>query len=995
MNKHPERSLCAESADSYSFMKYRIHKILLVCCSYDGYILEEDGHIESQINQEYFDLNLSNPPSFTRVSSTQEALELLREDDTFDFVLTMYNVGEPDVFRFAKIVKQRHAHIPVALLTSFSKDIYRRIEERDRSGLDYIFCWHGNTELIIAIIKLVEDDMNARDDILRGGVQAILLVEDSIRFYSTYLPELYKLILQQNTEFLKDAFNEQQLVLRKRARPKILLATSYEEAVELYDRYKKNLLGVISDVGFVLRRNDPPQLEKHDAGIDLCRLIRRDNPLMPVLLQSSQTEFAVQARELGAGFIAKNSKTLLSQLHDYISREFAFGDFVFEDPATGEIIGRARDLAQMQRMIATIPDEAFEYHTSQNHLSKWLYSRGLFPLAASIRQYDKSHFASTAEHRRVLVNLIRDYRTLLGQGVVARFDPETYSDAVAFARLGEGSLGGKARGLAFMNSMLMKHRQYDKYDDVRILIPRTVVIATEYFDEFIRLNGLKYVIAGEFSDEAILSEFVGSTVPARLQEELKAYIRTVRSPLAVRSSSKLEDSHYQPFAGIYSTYMIPYTENEDQMLRLLLKAVKSVYASVYFAASRAYIQTSQNLISEEKMAVIVQEVCGTEERGLCFPTFSGVARSINCYPIGDERPEDGVCNVAMGLGKLVVDGGRTLRFSPRYPQKALQTSTPELALRDTQSEVLALSLRPEEFRTSLDDAVNLHPIGLQEIGEFRNARHVCSVWDRDNERISDCPSDRGRKIITFNNILKYNSFPLAEIVSDILRMGAEEMRCPVEVEFAVNMDVPSGQQRIFNLLQIRPIIDNQENRPIDWSGIDPSDALIYSENALGIGRMSGIADILYIKTGAFDPLLTGKIADELLRFNALMRDEERPYILVGPGRWGSSDPFLGVPVKWSHISEAKVIVECGIEGFEIEPSQGTHFFQNVTSLGVGYLTVNPFRGDGIFRADRLDAMPAHREGEFLRQVRFPQPLQVSVDGRSNRGIVRQAETDGE
>lgn len=989
MAKSLEQYMPDESRTHYRFMKYRIHKILLVCCSYDGYILEEDGHIESQINQEYLDLNMSNPPSFTRVSSTREALEALAEDDSYDFILTMYNVGEPDVFTFAKLAKERHPQIPIALLTSFSKDIYRRLGEQDRSGLDYIFCWHGNTDLIIAIIKLVEDKMNAEEDISVGGVQAILLVEDSIRFYSTYLPELYKLILLQNTEFLKDAFNEQQQVLRKRARPKILLARSYEEAVELYDRYKQNLLGVISDVGFVLHREDPAESEKPDAGIDLCRRIKNDNPLMPVLLQSSQTAFCEQAEALGAGFIAKNSKTLLSQLHDYIDREFAFGDFVFEDPATGEEIGRARDLAQMQEMIASIPDEAFEYHTSQNHLSKWLYSRGLFPLAASIRQYNKSHFTSVEEHRRVLVNLIRDYRTLLGQGVVARFDAETYSDAIAFARIGEGSLGGKARGLAFMNSMLIKYHQYDKHEGVRIMIPRSVVIATEYFDEFIRMNGLQYVVSQEFSDEEILSEFVSSYVPPRLQQELKAYIRTVRTPLAVRSSSKLEDSHYQPFAGIYSTYMIPFTKNEDQMLRLLLRAVKSVYASVYFAASRAYIQTSQNLISEEKMAVIIQEVCGTEQDGLYFPTCSGVARSINYYPIGDERPEDGVCNVAMGLGKLVVDGGRTLRFSPRYPQKVLQTSTPELALRDTQNEVLALSLSPEEFRTSIDDAVNLHRLNVREIDGMRNARFVCSVWDRENERISDSPFDRGRKVITFNNILKYNTFPLAEIVSDILRMGTEEMRCPVEVEFAVNMDVPAGQQQIFNLLQIRPIIDNQDNRPIDWSSETPDHALIYGEQALGIGRMNDISDIVYVKTPMFDSLATEKIADELLALNARMRDEQRTYILVGPGRWGSSDPFLGVPVKWTHISEAKVIVECGIERFDVEPSQGTHFFQNVTSLGVGYLTINPFRGDGIFREDLLDARKALYEGTYLRHVRFDRPLWVCVDGRSNRGMVRE------
>ena len=973
----------------YRFMKHRIHKILLICCSYDGYILEEDGHIEQQINREYIDLNMSNPPSLTRIGSTSEALELLAEDDSFDFILTMYNVGEPDVFDFAKIVKQRHPRIPVVLLTSFSKDIYRRIDERDASAIDYIFSWSGNADLIVGIIKLTEDAMNAEEDILTGGVQAILLVEDSVRFYSTYLPALYKLILEQNTEFLKDAFNERQQVLRKRARPKILLATNYADAAALYEKYKKNLLGVISDVGFVLHKGDASSCEKPDAGIDLCRLVKADNPLMPVLLQSSQTAFAEQARQLNAGFIAKNSKTLLQELSDFIAAEFAFGDFLFKDLATGRVIGRAKDLSEMQTLVASVPDDVFEYHTSQNNLSKWLYSRGLFPLAAAIRQLDKSHFRTIEEHRTALVTLIRDYRTLLGQGVVAKFDPETYSDTIAFARIGEGSLGGKARGLAFMNSMLMKYDRYARYENVRVTIPRTVVVATDFFDAFIKNNGLEYVLASDMTDEEILSEFVASTLPYRLREALKVYVRTVSGPLAVRSSSKLEDSHYQPFAGIYSTYMIPYVpDNEDRLLRLLQKAIKSVYASTYFAASRAYVQSSQNLIAEEKMAVVIQEVCGTEQDGLFLPTLSGVARSINYYPLGDETPEEGVCNIALGLGKLVVDGGRSLRFSPRYPQKVLQTSTPELALRDTQNEVLALDLRPEAFRTSTDDAINLRRLSLKEAAPLRQTRFAASVWDRQNDRISDSPMDEGRKVITFNAILKYNTFPLAEIVRDMLELGAEEMRCPVEVEFAVNMDVPYGQQRIFNLLQIRPIIDNNDNRALDWSRVPTGDALVYAESALGVGAMTGIRDIVYVRPERFDSLATERIVAELDALNARMRAEERGYVLVGPGRWGSSDPFLGIPVKWQQITEARVIVECGLERFRVEPSQGTHFFQNVTSLGVGYLTVNPFMGDGRFDLERLAGMEAVEEGEFLRRVAFPEPLWVYVDGRSNKGIVR-------
>ncbi len=972
---------------AHNYMRHRIHKILLVCCSYDGYVLEEDGRIESQINREYNDLNLSNPPSFTRVSSTREALELLESDDSFDFILTMYNIGEPDVFTFAKIVKQRHENLPVVLLTSFSRDIYSRIEEQDRSGIDSIFCWLGNADLIIAIIKLMEDKLNAEEDIEEGNVQAILLVEDSIRFYSAYLPELYKHILNQNSEFLRDAYNEQQQILRKRARPKILLATNYQEAMSFYERYKKNLLGVISDVGFVLHPDDPHSEEKHDAGIELCRIIKRDNPLMPVLLQSSQTDFENQARELGAGFVAKNSKRLFTELSKFIEREFAFGDLVFYDPSTGAMLGKASDLVQMQELIASIPDEAFVYHTSQNHLSKWLYSRGLFPLAAAIRNIKKGDYKSVDEHRQGVVNFIKDYRTLLGQGVVASFERETYSDVIGFARMGSGSLGGKARGLAFMNSTLIKHHLYDKYAGVRIMIPRTIVVATDYFDEFIKMNGLEYVISRDMSDEEILAEFISSATPPSLREELRSYVRTVDSPLAIRSSSKLEDSHYQPFAGIYSTYMIPYIDNEDQMLRMLIKAIKSVYASVYFAASRAYIHSSQNLISEEKMAVIIQRVCGTEQEELYMPTFSGVARSINCYPLGDERSEEGICNVAMGLGKLVVDGGKSLRFSPHHPKKVLQTSTAELALRETQTEVLALNLKPEQFRTSTHDDINIERIAVNKIAQFRNSQFLCSTWDRDNNRVSDSPYEKGRKIITFNSILKYGTFPLPEIINDILKLGKEEMMCDVEVEFAVNMDVSRGEPCSFNLLQIRPIITYSENRWIDWSALNIEKPILYAESVLGVGRMESIRDIIYVKCESFSSLLTEKIADELLSLNRRMSDENRGYILIGMGRWGSSDPFLGIPAKWMHITHAKVIVERAIDGFDIEPSQGTHFFQNVTSLGVGYITLDDRKGVDKLDMELLDSMEAEWEGSHLRLVHFDSDLEVYADGVESRALI--------
>lgn len=973
--------------DYDNLMQKRIRKILLICSSYEAFTLEEDGQIETQLNQDYLELNLSNPPSFTKVSSAAEAMQALEEEEDIDLIITMYNIGETDAFAFSRMVKTRYPDIPTVLLTNYSKEIHKRIEEEDKSAIDYIFCWHGNADLIMAIIKTIEDRMNADMDILGIGVQSILLVEDSVRYYSTYLPAIYKIILQQSNEFLKEALNEQQQKLRKRARPKILFATNYNDAVALYERYKGNMLGVISDVGFVIDKMDHSKDEKLDAGIDLCKMIKKDNPLMPFLLQSSQESIREVARELGVGFIVKYSKTLLLELSDYINREFTFGDFIFKDPLTNTEVGRAKDLRELQKAITEIPDDVLLYHSGQNHLSKWMFARGLFSIAGKLKAINIDNFSSTDELRSYLIRTIKDYRSLLGQGVVAKFDPATYNEFIWFARIGEGSLGGKARGLAFINHMLQDFKLYDKYEGVRILIPRTVVVATDHFDEFIRENGLQYVINSDISDEELLSEFVSSRLPEALIDDLRAFIRTAHGPLAIRSSSKLEDSHYQPFAGIYSTYMIPMTQNEDQMLRLLGKAIKSVYASVYFSASRSYILATSNVLSEEKMGVIIQEVCGTEDNGYFFPTVSGVARSINFYPIGDEKPEDGIANIAFGLGKLVVEGGITLRFSPKYPKNVLQLSAPELTLRDTQREMYALSLKPEEFKTSIDDAVNLRKFDIQKASAFRSMRYVSSTWDMQNQRISDSNFEQGRKLITFAHILKYDTFPLAEIISELLRMGQDEMKCPVELEFAINMDVPYGHDRIFNFLQIRPIVENQEHGSIDWQETDTSKAIIYAEAALGLGLIEGIQDVIYVKPEMFDANHTQQMAAEIDKLNSHMRNEKVNYVLVGPGRWGSSDPWLGIPVKWSQISEARVIVESGLKDFRVDPSQGTHFFQNLTSFGAGYMTINPFMNDGSFDVGQLDSMDALYESEFLRHVRFEKPLYIFIDGKHNKGIV--------
>lgn len=979
-----------KNTDYASLINFRIRKILMVCSNYDAFILEEDGQIESQIYKEYIDLNLSNPPRFIWVQTAEQARETLRNDVSIDMIICMYNASDKDVFPFASEVKAEKPDIPFVLLTHFSKEMYRRIAMQDTSDVDYIFSWHGNAELIVAIVKLFEDRLNADNDILKVGVQAILLVEDSVRYYSTYLPELYKLILKQSAEFLKETLNEQQQKMRKRSRPKILLATNYDDAISLYERYKTNLLGVISDVGFVMHRNDSPESEKKDAGIDLVRTILADDPQMPVLLQSSQSSMAEVAAGLGVGFLQKYSKTLILKLSDYIKEEFGFGDFVFRDKYRAEY-GRAANLKELEARIREIPDDVLLYNTSRNMLSKWFFSRGLFTLAGRFRRVQDSHFPTVNDLRAYVSQQIHDYHALTGRGIIAHFDKGMYEKYIWFARMGEGSLGGKARGLAFLNSLVQKHQLTKRYENVMISIPRTIVVATDYFDQFILENDLQYVIDADIEDEEILSEFVSSRLPEALVDELRVFIDTVRSPLAVRSSSKLEDSNYQPFAGVYSTYMIPWAENRDQMLRMLGKAIKSVYASVFFSGSRAYIQTTGNLLSEEKMAVIVQSVCGTVHEGFYYPMLSGVARSVNFYPIGKEKPEDGIVNLAFGLGKTVVDGGGTLRFSPKFPKKILQLSDPKMAMRDTQKTMYALDLRPGAFKISKNDGINLVniPVGKM-LQDFGYPELVASTFSLADSRMIPGVSAEGPRIVTFDYILKYGRFPLAQILADVLEICRKELMCDVEMEFAADVIPESnGSACVLKLLQVRPISEFAEDRNASAEAAEKEmgQMLIRSSKALGAGRIAGMRHIMYVPPKRFDNARTKEMRDEIARFNEKMKAGDSNYLLIGPGRWGSSDPWLGIPVVWSDISEAKMIVECAIPGYQIEPSQGTHFFQNITSLGVGYLTIDTVNRDGEADFDALDSLPATDEGEYVRLIALDAELVAVIDRKSGQAVV--------
>ena len=979
-----------KETDYKSLIKFHIRKILMICSHYDAFILEEDGQIETQIHREYVELDLSNPPKFVWVTTSAQARDMLAKNDDIDMVICMYNVGDKDVFTFASELKQESRHIPFVLLTHFSKEIYRRIALQDTSAVDYMFSWHGNADLIVAIIKLFEDLKNAENDIIDKGVQAILLVEDSVRFYSTYLPELYKLILKQSSEFLKETLNEQQRKFRKRSRPKILLATNLDDALQMYTRYRNNLLGVISDVGFTVHKGDSADMEKLDAGIDLVKHIKADNEKMPILLQSSQDSISEVAKELGVGFLRKYSKTLMLQLSDFIKEEFGFGDFVFRDANHVEY-GRAANLKELEAIIREVPDEVLLYVTSKNMLSKWFMARGLFTLGERFRSVLETQFGTVSDLRAYVSQQIHDFHTLTSRGVIAHFDSSSYERHIWFARMGDGSLGGKARGLAFLNNLVYKYHLSERYPEIKVSIPRTVVIATDYFDRFILENDLQYVIDSEISDEEILSEFVASRLPEELVDQLRVFIESARSPLAVRSSSKLEDSSYQPFAGVYSTYMIPLVENKDQMLRMLGKAIKSVYASVFYSSSRTYIHTTANLLSEEKMAVVVQSICGSQHGGFYYPMLSGVARSVNYYPIGSEKAEDGIVNLAFGLGKTVVDGGNTLRVVPKFPKKILQLSEPKLALRDTQKTMYALDLRPGAFKISKNEGVNLaHSQVADMLSEFPYPELVASTFSSENNRMVPGVSVKGPRVISFDAILRYGKFPLAQFLKEILEICRNELLCEVELEFAADViPLSKGQEIVLKLLQVRPVGDYSDDANFSTANIQETftKTVVKSSKALGAGLFSDISHVVMVPASSFDSSKTKEMAAEIARLNRKLKEEGASYILIGPGRWGSSDPWLGIPVIWSDISEAKMIVESAIPGYRIEPSQGTHFFQNITSLGVGYLTVDTVIGDGIIDEETISTFECLEDNAFVKLYKAPEGFIGYIDRSSNESVI--------
>lgn len=981
MNEETLSQLYLKDTAFQNLMQRRIFNVLLIASPYEAFMMEEDGRVEEQLYFEYVALNLSSPPRVTRVINTNDALVSLRHKN-FDLIIAMPGVDVTDTFSGAKLIKQEYPSIPIIVLTPFSKEVSRRLSHEDFGGIDYVFSWLGNVDLLLAIIKLLEDKMNADNDILDVGVQMILLVEDSVRFYSSVLPHLYKFLLKQSMEFSTEALNEHEQMLRMRGRPKVMLARDYEEAIALYEKYGDKMLGVISDVSF--KRNGTKDIE---AGLKLAAYLRDKDPYLPIIIESSEIENAQKVSSFDGVFIDKNSKKLPVDLGKAIMANFGFGDFIMRDPVTGQEIKHISSLKDMQKSIFDFPADSLLYHASRNEISRWLYSRAMFPIADIIKLHRFHSIDEAPAVKQLFFDLIVKYRKMKNRGVVAVFQKDRFDYYSNFARIGQGSLGGKGRGLAFIDSIIKKTPVCDNLDGVTISIPRTVVLCTDIFDEFMSSNDLYAVALSDLHDEKILHYFLQARLPERLIEDFFALFDVIDKPLAIRSSSLLEDSHYQPFAGIYSTYMIPLVEDKYEMLRMLSDAIKSVYASVFYADSKAYMTATSNVIDQEKMAVIIQEVVGEEHNGYYFPSFSGVGRSLNYYPINDETPEDGVAEIAVGLGKYIVDGGLSLRFSPRHPDKILQTSELELALRDTQTRFYALEINnaPVDFR--VDDGFNIAKKKIQDFANTGALRYMVSTYDHLDQVIRDCEEGAGRRVVTFANILTHNVFPLARAVDFMLMKGHEEMQRPVEIEFAGVIDEDGKMKGRIYWLQIRPIIDRKELVNDSILSLPDDGLLLKSNTALGHGNIDNVDTVVYVRPEHFSSSNNSLIAREIEKINRNFTAQGESYILIGPGRWGSSDTALGIPVKWPNISAAKLIVESSLSNYRIEPSQGTHFFQNLTSFGVGYFTINPSSNDGLFDIDYLNSQPAVYETDFVRIVKFNHPLEIGINGRKGVGVV--------
>ena len=968
----------------HELMAIKVREILLVSSPYDAYILEEDTTLASKIINEYSGLNLSLPPRITRTSSAHEALSLLNKKN-FDMVLTMPHLEEMDSFSFGLKIKEIRPNLPVILLAHSPRGIYPLPENRNCEGIDKIFIWSGNSDLLLALVKSAEDRLNVDFDTKKAQVRVLILVEDSPVYYSTFLPLIYKEIVKQTQAVLELGLNEEHRLLTMRARPKILVAENYEEGIELIRKYHDFLFCIISDARIPKRG----KLES-DAGVVLLSEIKNEITDLPLLLMSSEPANRKKAEKIPAVFLDKNSPNLLGELHNFFLEHLGFGDFVFRMPY-GTEIDRASDFRSLEEKIPRIPDESIHYHAEHNHFSNWIMARSEFTLASDLRKIPASSFSNVSEMREHLIFNIRALRKWRQKGIVARFNRNNFDSSIMdFLKIGEGSLGGKARGLAFMSVILQQNPQlHEKYPEINIKIPKTLVITTDGFESFITENHLEFFAKEGFTDREVTEAFLKADLPEWLVKDLKIFIDQFKVPLSVRSSSLLEDAQFQPYAGLYQTYMIP-NNHPDPSRRLhhLISAIKLVYASTYYEGPKAFSRSILSQSQEEAMAVIIQELAGEEYGDYFYPAVSGVAMSHNFYPVSHMKSEEGIASIALGLGKTVMEGEKSLRFSPKYPKIMPQFSTVDDILVNAQRFFYALRIKDYPGNLNFEVNSNLEKREVDDAANEFPVRTLASTYIPEEHRIRDTAYIPGPKILTFAQLLKYNLFPLPQILNDLLELGRKGLGCPVEMEFSVNLNSDKKSRSDFFFLQMRPMAADEGRLEVEITPDEMETAFCRSTQALGNGKNESMADIIYVKPDAFKLEATAQMAVEVGQINAALLKDKRPYLLVGPGRWGSFDRWLGIPVRWQNISGVGAIIELRNEELKADPSQGSHFFQNITSLGIHYITVTEnSESDDYFDWEWITSLPVVQETTFLRHVRVERPLTLKIDGRKSQCVI--------
>jgi CheY-like chemotaxis protein len=965
-------------------MKFKIREILLVSSLYDSYLFEEDGRLYELIRKEYQGLNLNYAPEITHVSNGREAIELAAEEDRFDLIICTLHIEDMHTTKFARMVREAGLNMPIVLLAYDNKERKELVTNYDTSIFERIFIWQGDYRLVIGIIKYIEDRLNVENDTKTVGVQSIILVEDNVKFYSKYLPLIYTEILNSSQKLISEGINLTHKFLRMRARPKILLCTTYEEAWSYFEKYEEYILGVISDINFKHNGVKDPE-----AGVKFAKAVKERHEDISVLLQSSNPEFAETAAQIGASFLHKNSPRLLHELRQFMVQHFFFGDFIFRTPE-GRQVGRANNLKTLEEQLHVVPDESIVYHARRNHFSNWLKARTEFWLAHKLRPAKVSDFESVDELRLELIKSLRDYQELRLRGTITDFSKETFDPRNSFARIGGGSLGGKARGLGFINTLINNYALRNKFEGVEISVPSAVVLGTDVFDQFLGENLLENFALNETDDKKILQRFTDAIrFPMDVIRRLEEFLEIIKEPIAVRSSSLLEDSQYQPFAGVYQTYMLPNNNpNPDIRLWELLNAVKCVYASTFFQGAKDYMKATTYRLEEEKMAVIIQRMAGSPHNGRFYPDFAGVAKSYNFYPVPPQKSTDGIVHVAFGLGKTVVDGGNVVRFCPKYPRHLLQFFSTDDTIRNAQQEFYALNLGGHVSEDDILTEDNLVlKYTLEKAEQDGTLFSAGSTYSAENNAVYDGIARPGRRIVTFAPILKHKIFPLPEILDMILEVGSWGMGTQIEIEFAVNLNPQAGGLKEFSLLQMRPMVLSSENEILRIDNIPPGEILVESPLVLGNGEISNIRDIIFVDIDNFDRSKSREVAREVGQLNSKLLKENRQYVLIGVGRWGSLDHWLGIPVTWDQISGAAAIVESGFKDFNVTPSQGSHFFQNITSFRIGYFTVNPHIEQGSIDWEWLKIQPVTEEFRYTRHLQFIKPLIVKINGHQNKGVI--------